>query len=104
MCPHHWRMVPLDVQRRIYAAARKFTTSAERLSSVEFLEAWADAVEFVAMQEGRLTRNAYRNLANWTKRRALTTAAPSLKKTGQSGDGLSLRSSITRPQIPKAPL
>lgn len=72
MCPHHWSMVPLAIQRRIWAAARKYPTSAERLASVEFLEAWAEAVELVAMQEGRLTRNAYRNLANWAKSRQLS--------------------------------
>jgi hypothetical protein len=72
MCPTHWRMVPAEIQRRIYDAARKFKTSAERLSSIEFLEAWADAVEDVARQEGRLARNAFRNLAEMLKARAAT--------------------------------
>jgi hypothetical protein len=71
MCPAHWRMVPAEIQRRIYAAVRKHRTSAQRLSSVEFLEAWADAVEAVATQEGRLTRNTFRNLANMVKSRQL---------------------------------
>lgn len=71
MCPEHWRMVPADIQRRIYAAARVHKTSAQRLSSVDFLEAWADAVEAVAIQEGRLTRNAFRNLAALVKARQL---------------------------------
>lgn len=71
MCPRHWHMVPPTIQARIYAAARKFKTSAQRLSSVEFLEAWADAVEAVATKEGRLTRNAFRNLANMVKGRQL---------------------------------
>jgi len=72
MCPRHWHMVPAAIQARIYAAARKFQSSAQRLSSVEFLEAWADAVEAVATQEGRLTRNAFRNLANMVRGRQLT--------------------------------
>lgn len=72
MCPRHWHMVPPAIQVRIYAAARKFKTSAQRLSSVEFLEAWADAVESVAAQEGRLPRNAFRNLATWAKARQLS--------------------------------
>ena len=71
MCPAHWKMVPIEIQRRIYAAARAHKTTAQRLSSVDFLEAWADAVEFIAAQEGRLTRNAFRNLANMVKERQL---------------------------------
>lgn len=71
MCPSHWHMVPAEIQRRIYAAVRAHKTSAERLSSIDFLEAWADAVEAVAGKEGRLTRNAYRNLANMVKGRQL---------------------------------
>lgn len=71
MCPAHWHMVPAEIQRRIYAAARAHRTSAQRLSSIDFLEAWADAVEVVAAKEGRLTRNAYRNLANMVKARQL---------------------------------
>ncbi len=74
MCPDHWKMVPRPIQLRIYAAARAHRTSAERLSSVEFLEAWADAVEFVATKEGRLTRNTYRNLAEIVKARQLAPA------------------------------
>jgi hypothetical protein len=76
MCPDHWHMVPPEVQRRIYVAVRQFRTSAQRLSSVEFLEAWADAVEAVATKEDRLTRNAYRNLANMVKARQLRSGAP----------------------------
>jgi hypothetical protein len=71
MCPAHWNMVPAEIQRRIYAAARTHKTSAQRLSSVEFLEAWADAVESVATQEDRLTRNAFRSLAEMVKARRL---------------------------------
>jgi hypothetical protein len=71
MCPAHWKMVPAEIQRRIYAAARAHKTTAQRLSSVDFLEAWADAVESVATQEGRLTRNAFRNLANMVRERQL---------------------------------
>ncbi|MBX3660706.1 MAG: hypothetical protein KF740_19905 [Ramlibacter sp.] len=87
MCPKHWAMVPVSVQRRIYAACKVYVTSADRLSSVEFLEAWADAVEYVAMQEGRLTRNAYRNLANWVRRRQLGTAVqPDARLQGTTGE------------------
>lgn len=71
MCPAHWKMVPAGIQARIYAAARAHKTAAQRLSSVDFLEAWADAVEAVATQEGRLTRNAFRNLAEMVKARQL---------------------------------
>jgi hypothetical protein len=75
MCPAHWKMVPTEIQRRIYAAARAHKTTAQRLSNVDFLEAWADAVEAVATQEGRLTRNAFRNLANMIKDRQLQAAS-----------------------------
>lgn len=75
VCPKHWAMLPAEAQQRIYAAARKFKTAAERLSSVEFLEAWADAIEHIARTEGRLERNAYRNLANLVKDRELKKAA-----------------------------
>lgn len=69
MCPTHWRMLPQQMQSRIYAAARKHRTAGERLASIEFLEAWADAVEYVAQAEGRLTRNTFRALATLLKAR-----------------------------------
>jgi hypothetical protein len=75
MCPAHWKMVPAEIQRRIYAAARAHKTTTQRLSSVEFLEAWADAVEAVATKEKRLTRNAFRGLANLVKARQLASGA-----------------------------
>lgn len=75
MCPAHWKMLPGEIQRRIYAAARAHKTTAQRLSSVDFLEAWADAVEFVAAKEGRLTRNVFRTLANMVNERQLQAGA-----------------------------
>ena len=69
MCSKHWKMLPQPMQARIYAAARKHRTAGERLASIEFLEAWADAVEYVAQAEGRLTRNTFRALANMLKAR-----------------------------------
>jgi hypothetical protein len=74
MCPAHWKMVPTEIQQRIYTAARAHKTTAQRLSSVDFLEAWADAVEAVATKEDRLTRNTFRNLANMVKSRQLQAA------------------------------
>jgi hypothetical protein len=86
MCQRHWQMVPRDVQQRIYAVARALKSRRERLSSVEFLEAWADAVEAVAAQEGRLTRNSFRNLAEMLKARAAgTSKASDQKRAGCEG-------------------
>lgn len=84
MCPAHWKMVPAEIQWRIYAAVRAHKTAAQRLSSVEFLEAWADAVESVATQEDRLTRNAFRNLANMVRVRQLQAGAGSTPRADAS--------------------
>lgn len=75
VCPHHWKMLPGSLQMRIYAAAKKFKNRAERLSSVEFLEAWADAIEFLAQVEGHQARNVFRNLAEVVKKRQLGSLA-----------------------------
>lgn len=64
MCPAHWALVPQPIQQAIWRAYRAAGTRGQRLASVAYLEACAAAVEHVAALEGRLTRNAYRNLAN----------------------------------------
>jgi hypothetical protein len=74
VCPRHWAMLPPQMQARIYAVARQFKTRAQRLSSVEFLEAWADAIEFIAREEDNPPRNAFRGLAELVKRRQLGAA------------------------------
>lgn len=69
MCAAHWRLVPPVMQARIYRLARELPTRRERLSSVQFLEAWADAVEHVALLEERLAGNAFRRLADMLRSR-----------------------------------
>lgn len=69
MCAAHWQMLPRPMQVRIYRVARENPTRRQRLSSVEFLEAWADAVEHVARREGRLMGNTFRRLADLLRAR-----------------------------------
>jgi hypothetical protein len=69
MCALHWLMVPLPIQKRIYAAYRANPTREQRLNSIEFLEAWAAAVESVAGREGMAPGNSYRRLADHVKER-----------------------------------
>lgn len=67
MCPNHWRLLPSAMQGAINTAYRAHPSRAERLKSVPYLEACAQAVEFLAAKEGKLTRNSFRNLAEHIK-------------------------------------
>lgn len=71
VCPDHWKMIPPQLQAKIYAVARKFKTRSQRLASVEFMETWAEAIEHIARAEGNPQRNAFRGLADALKRRQL---------------------------------
>jgi hypothetical protein len=75
MCIRHWSMLPRDIQRAVWEAHHDHSSRGARLASFEYLSACADAVEFIARSEGRLTRNAFRNLARMVEQRLLTNAA-----------------------------
>ncbi len=51
MCPRHWRMVPRDVQLRIWRHYREGQEQDKR-PSVEYLAAFRDAVTAVAKKTG----------------------------------------------------
>ncbi len=73
MCIEHWRLLPGAMQGAVLKAWSALPTNAQRLSNLEYLEAAADAVEFIATKEGRLTRNAFRELAKRVKAQELKT-------------------------------
>lgn len=75
MCPSHWRQVPKALQDRIYAAYRANPGRTQRLSSINYLTACAEAVEHLANKEGHPTRNTYRRLAEMVKAGEITQAA-----------------------------
>lgn len=79
MCPSHWGMVPTATQRAIRSAYAAASSRAQRLSCPTYLGACADAVEAVASQEGRLTRNAFRNLAVLVQTRQMARASSSMR-------------------------
>lgn len=73
MCRHHWRLLPSAIQGAVLKARRAQTSNAQRLSSLEYLEASADAVEHLAAREGHPTRNAFRELFQRVKAQELKT-------------------------------
>lgn len=66
MCVHHWRLLPGYMQGAVLAAYEADRPGARHLTSLPYLEAAADAVEFIATKEGRNTRNVFRELAKRT--------------------------------------
>lgn len=67
MCIHHWRLLPGYMQGAVLAAVDADRAGARHLTNVPYLEAAADAVEFIATKEGRNTRNVFRELAKKAK-------------------------------------
>jgi len=64
MCTKHWRMVPLELQRKVWETYRSRGTPAGNPAGwASYYEACADAIERVAGQEGKSPRNSFRNLA-----------------------------------------
>lgn len=61
MCARHWRMVPKAMQARVWSTfkARGGVSDAPG-SWADYYEACADAVEYVAFQEGKPIANTYR--------------------------------------------
>lgn len=53
MCGRHWRMVPRDVQRAVYAAYVPGQCNLDPPPSNEWLSAALTAVQAVAAKEGR---------------------------------------------------
>jgi hypothetical protein len=61
MCPRHWRMVPLVVQREVNAGYNRAANAPQLLRDARYLLACATAIEHVAELEDRpLTLNPYR--------------------------------------------
>jgi len=52
MCSHHWRMVPEDLQRRVWRTYRKGQEIDKRPSEA-YLAAMREAIEAVSTIEGR---------------------------------------------------
>lgn len=73
MCRHHWRLLPSHLQANFISAFKATPSAAGRLSKVEYLEAAATAVEYIAKKEGHTTRNAFRDLAARVKNKEIKT-------------------------------
>jgi hypothetical protein len=73
MCRHHWRLLPGHLQANVISALKATTSSASRLANVEYLEAAAAAVEYIAKKEGHPNRNAFRDLAARVKNQEIKT-------------------------------
>lgn len=63
MCLKHWKMVPAHKQAAVWKAYRE-APKPGRARNRAYLTACADAVEHVAVQEGKNGRNSYRNILN----------------------------------------
>lgn len=73
MCIHHWRLLPGYMQGAVHAAVEADRPGARNLTSLPYLEAAAEAVEFIATKEGRNTRNVFRELAKRVKAQEIKT-------------------------------
>lgn len=64
MCAKHWRLVPREMQSRVYQTFRMRSSSPGTSpdSWADYYEAAADAVEHVARLEGKPTDNSYRRM------------------------------------------
>lgn len=59
MCLHHWRMVPIDVQRTITGRYRALRRDFAFLSDVQYLQACVQAIDVIAKAEGKVGVNRY---------------------------------------------
>ncbi len=73
MCITHWRLLPGDLQGNVLEAWRANHTQARRLVDLRYLEAAAAAIEYIAIKEGHLERNVYRQLANQVRNQEIKT-------------------------------
>lgn len=69
-------MLPRALQRHLYEVYHDHQTQAQRMASYEYLSAVAQAVELIARQEGRASRNVFRGLAAMASSGFLQAAAP----------------------------
>jgi len=60
MCPSHWRMLPAALQRTLRRSQQECAGNERDPALVPYLDACAQAVEFVAMREMRTPDNRYR--------------------------------------------
>ena len=60
MCPGHWRMLPAALQRTLRRSQHECAGDERDPALVPYLDACAQAVEFVAMREMRAPDNRYR--------------------------------------------
>lgn len=68
MCKNHWLLAPKTLQDAVWKAF-KGTTEGERFKSIPYMEACADAVEYIARLEGKNEVNSYRNIAGHLRKR-----------------------------------
>jgi hypothetical protein len=73
MCRHHWRLLPGHLQANVISAFKANSSAASRLANVDYLEAAAAAVEYIAEKEGHPRRNAFRDLAARVKNQEIKT-------------------------------
>jgi hypothetical protein len=64
MCSHHWRLVPILLQRTINARYRSISNKRELLADIDYLDACASAIEMQQDLSGDVAINSYRRLLN----------------------------------------
>jgi len=75
MCPRHWRLVPVDLQRSINTRYRVGRKEFAFLSDPLYLQAAVDAVDAVAKKDGVQGPNSYTRLLAVAMNRATRTKA-----------------------------
>lgn len=64
MCRKHWAMVPLETQRAVYRSYRK-GQCVDKNPSRDWLRAAREAINAVALQEGKLTQEQADRALDW---------------------------------------
>lgn len=77
LCPRHWRMVPLEVQRTINDRYRTYRKDFAFLSDVVYLDACIRAIERIAQTEGQaFVEGSYHRLLRVARDRSAESQAP----------------------------
>jgi hypothetical protein len=67
MCAAHWRLVPSALKRTVWRAFQECGGTEGNPLYFPYLDACAQAVEFVALHERRPSENAYRRVATFVQ-------------------------------------
>jgi hypothetical protein len=68
MCPRHWRLVPKEIQHRVYTHYRRGQCDGKVRPSAAWHLAAAEAIAAVALHEGKLTEEQARGRIELARR------------------------------------